>query len=80
MEPDAALKAINNALFPPPRKEGDWLVSGDAYLGLEGARMDLERLGASRVCIRTIEGVQKQLAEVSEILRKAGLQGRRTSK
>jgi len=33
----------------------------------------LERLGASCVCIRTIQKVQKQLAEVSEILRKAGL-------
>jgi hypothetical protein len=76
MEPEAALQAVSNALFPTPRKEGDFLVSGDAYLALEGARIDLERLGASRVCIRTIEGVQKQLAEVSEILRKAGLQGR----
>ena len=76
MEPGAALEAINNALFPPPRKEGDWLVSGDAYRALEGVRIDLERLGVRRACIVTIEGVQKQLAEVSEILRKAGLQGR----
>jgi hypothetical protein len=76
MDPAAALKAISDTLFPPPRKEGDLLVSSDAYLGLEGARIDLERLGASRVCIRTIEKMQKQLAEVSEILRKAGLQGR----
>jgi hypothetical protein len=76
MDPPAALKAVCSALFPPPRKEGDLLVSGDAYLALEGARIDLERLGASRACIRTVERVQKQLAEVSEILRKAGLQGR----
>ena len=74
MDPEDALKAISNALFPPPRKEGDMLVSGDAYLALEGARIDLTRLGADRVCIRTIGRVQKQIAEVKEILQKAGLE------
>jgi hypothetical protein len=74
MEPEAALRAISNALFPPPRKEGDFLVGGGAYWDLEGAGIDLKRMGADPVCIRTIERVQKQLIEVSEILQKAGVQ------
>lgn len=76
MEPEEALRAISNALFPPPKKEGDFLVVGDAYTNLEGARIDLKRMGADPVCIRTIERVQGQLVEVSEILQRAGFQVR----
>jgi hypothetical protein len=76
VEPEDALRAISNALFPPPRMEGDFLVGGDAYINLEGARIDLRRMGADPVCIHTIERVQGQLLEVSEILQKAGFQVR----
>ena len=76
MDPEEALRAISNALFPPPRKEGDFLVGGGAYWELEGARIDLKRMGADPVCIGTIERVQGQLLEVSEILQKAGFQVR----
>jgi hypothetical protein len=73
MKPEAALEAISNALFPPPRREGGLMVTGDAYWSLASARVDLERKGASPVCIRTIERVQQQIMEVAEVLRKAGL-------
>jgi hypothetical protein len=73
MTPDAALEAIKNALCPPIRKENDGLlIDGNAYHNLDGARIDLVRLGADAACIRTIERVQKQLAEVSRILEQAG--------
>jgi hypothetical protein len=78
MESPAALEAIKNALFPPSRKaEGGQMISGDALDNLEGARIDLERLGADPVCIRTIERVQQQLIEVSRILQAVGFQVRR---
>jgi hypothetical protein len=73
MEPVAALEAISNALFAPPRREGGLMVTGDAYWSLAGARVDLERAGASPTCLRTIERVQRQLMEVADVLRKAGL-------
>jgi hypothetical protein len=73
MKPEAALEAINKALFAPPRREGGLTVTGDAYWSLAGARVDLERAGASPVCIRTIERVQQQLMEVADVLRKMGL-------
>lgn len=41
-------------------------VSHDPYYNLEGALIDLRRQGADEVCIRTIERVQAQLAEVSK--------------
>jgi hypothetical protein len=73
MKPEAALEAINKALFPPPRREGGLMVTGDAYWSLAGARVDLERAGVSPVCLRRIESVQRQLMEVADILRKMGL-------
>ena len=63
MEPKAALEAISRALFPPPRKEEGAMVSADAHLNLEGVRLDLTRMGADPVCIRTIASVQQQLLE-----------------
>jgi hypothetical protein len=75
MESQAALEAIMNALFPPPRKaEAGFMISGDALDNLLGARIDLERLGVDPVCIRTIERVRQQLVEVSRILQAAGIQ------
>jgi hypothetical protein len=68
-----AIKAIDDALFPPPRREGGLMVTGDAYWSLANARVDLERAGASAVCIRTIERVQQQIMEVADVLRKVGL-------
>jgi hypothetical protein len=74
MEPKAALEAISRALFPPSRKEEGAMVSADAYLNLEGVRLDLTRMGADPVCIRTIASVQQQLLEVSAVLRRAGFE------
>ena len=73
MKPEEALEEIKKALFPPPRRAGGAMVSGDAYWNLAGARTDLERTGASPVCLRTIERVQRQLVEVADVLRKMGL-------
>ena len=74
MKPEAALQAISEILSPPPRIEDGLRVSGDAYLNLAGALIDLERLGADPVCIRTIRRVQQQLKEVSKLLQRAGYQ------
>jgi hypothetical protein len=74
MTSDEALKKIANALFPKPRKDkGGLMVDGDAYYNLEGARIDLERTGADRVCLETIESVQQQIIAVSKVLQKAGV-------
>jgi hypothetical protein len=73
MKPEAALAAINQALFAPPRREDGLMVTGDAYWSLASARVDLERAGVSPVCLRAIERVQRQLMEVADVLRKAGL-------
>jgi hypothetical protein len=72
MKPEAALHAISEILSPPPGIEDGLQVSGDAYWNLAGALMDLERLGADPVCIRTIRRVQQQLKEVSNVLQTAG--------
>jgi hypothetical protein len=77
MNAKEALEAINNALFPMPRKEqGGVMVSSDAYANLQGVRIDLKRMDADVVCIRTIERVQKQLLEVSKILHLMGFPNR----
>src|SRR5687767_15872393 len=72
MTPEAALHAISEIFSPPPRIEEGLKVSGDAYWNLAGALIDLERLGADPVCIRTIKRVQQQLKEVSNVLQRAG--------
>jgi hypothetical protein len=72
MKPEAALQAISEILSPPPRIEDELHVQGDAYWNLDGVRIDLERLGADPVCIRTIRRVQQQLKEVSKVLQRAG--------
>jgi type VI protein secretion system component VasF len=72
MKPEAALHAINEILSPPPRMEQGLRVYVDAYGDLAGALMDLERLGADPVCIRTIRRVLRQLEEVSNVLQRAG--------
>ena len=72
MKPEAALDAINEILSPPPRMEEGLPVRGDAYWNLAGALMDLERLGADPVRIRTIRRVLQQLKEVSNVLQRAG--------
>jgi len=72
VKPEAALRAINEILSPPPRIENGLRVFGDAYANLDGARIDLEHLGANPVCIQTIRRVQQQLKEVSDVLEKAG--------
>lgn len=74
MKPEDALDTINKILFPLPTKAKEGvMLDGNAYENLDGARLDLERMGADPVSIRTIERVQKQLAEVLDVLRKAGL-------
>ena len=75
MKPEAALAAINAALFPTPvRGEYDYLVNMDACLNLQGVLIDLERLKRfDPVCIRTIRRVHQQLVEVKRILREAGV-------
>jgi hypothetical protein len=50
------------------------MISADALDNLLGARIDLERLGADPVSIRTFERVRQQLIEVSRILQAAGFQ------
>jgi hypothetical protein len=72
MKPEAALHAISEILSPPPRIEDGLQVSGDAFWNLDGALIDLSRLGADPVCIRTIRRVQQQLKEVSNVLERAG--------
>jgi hypothetical protein len=72
MKPETALRAINESLSPPPRTEAGLQVRGDAYWTLSGALIDLERLDADPVCIRTIRRIQEQLKEVSNVLREAG--------
>ena len=72
MNAEAALRAISEILSPPPRIEDGYQVFGDAYWNLGGALIDLERLGADPVCIRTIRRVQQQLKEVSNVLQRAG--------
>jgi hypothetical protein len=39
-------------------------ISHDSYYELEGALIDLRREGADKVCLKTIERVQKKLADV----------------
>jgi hypothetical protein len=72
MKPEAALHAISEILSPPPRLENRLRVDGDAYWNLAGTLIDLERLGADPVCIRTIRRVQQQLKDVSKVLQTAG--------
>jgi hypothetical protein len=72
MRPEAALRAISEILSPPTRVEAGLQVCGDAYWNLYGALIDLERLGADPVCIRTIRRIQGQLKDVSDVLREAG--------
>jgi hypothetical protein len=71
MESEAALGTIAEILSPPPIKDG-LRMSGDAYGNLHGALIDLERLNADAVCVRTIRRVLQQLKEVSNILELAG--------
>jgi len=78
MNSEAALVAINRALFPPRRKQEGVMVSGGACADLDGLLFDLKRflddgLPPDRVCIRTVERVRLQLLEVEKILRGAGL-------
>ncbi len=74
LRPEDALAKINAALFPPPRKErGEVMVCADAYYELEGAIIDLKRLKADAVCIKTVERVQQQILAVSKVLQKAGV-------
>ena len=73
MNAEVALEAIEKTLFPPTQeREGGIRISAGAYDNLEGVRLDLKRMGGDPVCIRTIERVQRQLAEVSKILLEAG--------
>jgi hypothetical protein len=72
MKPEAALQAISEILSAPPRTEAGLKVDGDAYWNLCGALVDLERLGADPVCIRTIRRVQEQHKEVADVLQRAG--------
>ena len=83
MNSEAALDAINRALFPPRRKgEGPTkglMISGDACSSLGGLLFDLKRLrdhelAPDRACIKTVERVRQQLLEVKGILREAGLE------
>lgn len=74
MKAEDALEKINSALFPPAKKQRDGvMIDSDAYYNLEGAILDLKRLKADAVCIRTIERVQQQILAVSKVLQKAGI-------
>jgi len=79
MNSEAALDAINRALFPPLRRREGVMISGDACLNLGGVLFDLKRLrdnesAPDRVCIKTVERVRQQLLEVKRILQESGLQ------
>lgn len=77
MKAETALARINKALFPTPTKMASGaMLDQNAYYELEGALIDLERTGADRVCIETVRRVQKQINEVSNILRAVGARKR----
>jgi hypothetical protein len=44
-ELEEALKKINDALFPKPRKEKGLMLDADAHYNLEGALIDMRRTG-----------------------------------
>jgi hypothetical protein len=60
----ATVKAVRQALFPPPVDIGNNCFRDDgADHNLEGALYDLKRTGADAICIKTIERVLEQLQQ-----------------
>ena len=51
VKPEAALESVRQALSPAPREQQGFLIRGAAYWTLEGAKLDLERMGADPICI-----------------------------
>lgn len=69
MDAFEALRQVREALFPEPVKDGNgYYTDSSAFWNLEGARVDLERLKADRVCINTIKRVQQQLVEAERAI------------
>lgn len=78
-----ALLLISDALFPPPRRKGSYLVDADAYYNLEGVLQDMrhrrdlidvrERDGREDVSANTVKRVQGQILEVQKLLDQAGV-------